>query len=496
MSTTADPPRQGTASTALAGDRLGVPSVIFFVMSAAAPLTVVAGVLSTGYAVTGVTGIPAAFPIIAVILGLFSVGYVAMARYVANAGAFYAYVARGLGRSLGVGAAWVALVAYNVLQIGLYGAIGPAVSPLLRQWTGLDVPWWAVALVSWALVAILGLLRVDVNGRVLAVLLIAEIAVILVYDAANLSASHGPGLGLGVLNPATLLTGGAGAVLVIALTAFVGFESSVVFAEESRNPRRTVPAATYLSVTVIAVLYTLSAWAMTVPVGPAAIVRRARAEGPELLFHLAGENLGAVAADIGHVLFATSIGAAMISFHNTSARYLFALGRERVLPRVFSRTSARTGAPRVASAAQSTLGLAVIVFYAVMGLDPLVQLFFWAGAIGGFGVLLLVTTTSIAVVAFFARNPSGENAWRRVIAPVLAALALLVIVVLAVINFDVLLGVPAGDPLTRIMPGSVVVVALLGTLWGAFLRVRRPEVHELIGRGGGSRAATGERSGR
>ena len=76
-------------SRALARDRLGVPAVLFFVLAGVAPLTVTAGVIPTAYATTGLTGIPAAFLVIAVILAIFAAGYVAMTRHVRNAGAFY-----------------------------------------------------------------------------------------------------------------------------------------------------------------------------------------------------------------------------------------------------------------------------------------------------------------------------------------------------------------------------------------------------------------------
>src|SRR5204863_2988606 len=82
--TTTDPRRVSPVSAALARDRLGVPAVVFFVMSGVAPLTVAAGVVPTAYAATGLRGIPAAFIVVAVILGVFSVGYVAMARHITN----------------------------------------------------------------------------------------------------------------------------------------------------------------------------------------------------------------------------------------------------------------------------------------------------------------------------------------------------------------------------------------------------------------------------
>src|SRR3954454_10860592 len=78
--TMSSPGSIGSVSAALAKDRLGVPAVVFFILSAVAPLTVVAGVVTTLYAVTGLIAIGAAFLVVAVILAVFSAGYVAMAR--------------------------------------------------------------------------------------------------------------------------------------------------------------------------------------------------------------------------------------------------------------------------------------------------------------------------------------------------------------------------------------------------------------------------------
>src|SRR5579859_5386335 len=122
--------RHSSVSQALARDRLGVPAVLFFVLAGVAPLTVAAGVIPTAYATTGLTGIPAAFLVVAVILGIFASGYVAMTRYITNSGAFYAFISQGLGRVPGVSAALVALLAYTLLQVGLYGAFGPNAASL------------------------------------------------------------------------------------------------------------------------------------------------------------------------------------------------------------------------------------------------------------------------------------------------------------------------------------------------------------------------------
>jgi amino acid transporter len=487
--------RTSTVESALARNRLGVPAVVFFIMSAAAPLTVVAGVVTTGFAVTGVKGIPLAFVLVGIVLALFSIGYVAMARYVANAGAFYAYVANGLGRPAGVGAAWVALVAYNALQVGLYGAIGAASQPLLEQWFDLHVSWWVVALLAWALVGVLGVLRVDLNGRVLAFLLLAEITVIMVYNVADLAHPAGGHVALDGLSPGELFVPGVGAILVLAVLGFIGFEAAVVFSEESKDPKRTVPVATYASVGIIAGLYALSAWAMTVATGPDDVVGRAQTEQTEVVFNLARAHIGAAFVDIGHALFLTSILAAMISFHNTTARYTFALGRERVLPALLGRTSPRSGSPVVGSLVQTAVGFVVIVLYAVAGWDPLVQLFFWCGTGGGFGVLLLITATSVSVLTFFARNAHDERPWTSLVAPLLASVLLAVVVVLAVLNFADLFGVEPTSPLRWIVPGVYVAAAVAGIVWALVLRSGRPDVYASIGLGAKSAAAVGSGTG-
>ena len=468
------------AST-LAKDRLGISSVAFFVITAAAPLTVVAGTLATAYAVTGNLGLPAAFAVVGLELLVFSVGYVTMSRHLPHAGAFYAYASHGLGRTAGVSTAWVALAAYNMIQVSLYGAIGAAVSPLAMDWFGVDLPWWVFAVVAWAVIALLGVLRIDLNGGVLAVLLLAEITLIVVFDGSYLlHPAHG--MSWGSWSVSELFAPGVGAIIAISMLGFVGFESAVVFAEESRNPARTIPRTTYLSVVLIAVLYGVSSWAMAVAAGPAQIADAATKQGPDLVFNLASAHLGGGAATLGHVLFATSIVAAGISFHNTIARYMFALGRERVLPAAFGRTSA-SGSPRVGSIAQSAIGLTVIVVYAVGGWDPVIKLFYTASTSGALGVLLLLVFAGLAVLRFFAHDRRGEDTWHTLTAPALALVGLSVMLVLVLANFATLLGVPETDPLRWGIPAVFAVTALIGAGYGLWLKALRPETFAAIGMG-------------
>jgi amino acid transporter len=480
--------KPSAVSRALARDRLGVPAVLFFVLAGVAPLTVAAGVIPSAYATTGLTGIPAAFVLIAVILAVWATGYVAMTRHITNSGAFYAFIARGIGRPAGVAAALVALVAYSFLQVGLYGAFGPAAAGEAAAHLGLHAAWWAWALGAWVVITVLGLARVDITGRVLGVLLTLEILVVLAEVASGLARPAGGHLSFATLSPAALTSAGFGTVGVLAVVAvlgFVGFEQAPVLAEEARHPRRTIPVATYLALGAIAVVYAGTAWAMAAHVGQARVVATAAAQGPGLLFSLGDGALSQAA----QLLFLTSLFAAALAFHNCVWRYIFALGREGVLPSALGRTGANS-IPKAASLTQSLTGLAAIVLYAAGGWPPMTDLFFWLGTTGGFGIMILLAMTAVAVIAFFARDPRGESAWARLVAPALAVILLAGIVVLALQHYSTLLGVSPGSPAAWALPASYAVAAGIGLCWGVLLRARRPQVYATIGLG--AHAVTGQ----
>lgn len=482
------PPRSAV-STALAADRLGTPSVASFALTAAAPLMVVGGVVVAGWASTGITGFPLAFVLIGVTLAIFSVGYIAMAKRIRNAGAFYSYIARGLGKPFGVGASFVALLAYNFLQVGLYGIFGASVSGFLASKDIVDLgnKWWIPSLIAWAITAILGLNRVDINSKVLSVLLAVEVLVVLVWDIAFVTDPGPQGISFSTFAPDNLFVASVvGAVLVTVITAFVGFEAAPVFAEESKDSSRTVAAATYLGLFVMIAIYAVTAWATSVATGPDNVIAQSQehVQNADLLTTLAGDRMGGWMVDVGNVLLATSVFAAMLSYHNTVARYTFALAREGVLPRGLARTGLRSGAPQSASVVQSVIGLAVIVVYAIQGWDPVTKLFFLGGVTGGFGIMILLVFTSIAVIGYFLKSADGDGPWASFIAPAIAALALGWATVEASRDFATLAGVDPDSTLAWALPASFGVVAVIGVLWALLLRTSNREVYTSIGLGG------------
>ena len=96
-----EPPDTGTT---LRADAVGVRDLVFFVLSAAAPLTVMAGFAAIAFLVGGVVA-PAGFLIAGVVFAVFAVGFTAMSRHLRGSGAFYVYIRRGLGPLAATGAA-------------------------------------------------------------------------------------------------------------------------------------------------------------------------------------------------------------------------------------------------------------------------------------------------------------------------------------------------------------------------------------------------------
>lgn len=502
MSSTIQPPTAAAPGSPVGGEQLrrrqlGTADLVFFIVAASAPLTAVAGGQAATYLVTGNKGVPFLFIPLAIILGIFTVGYAAMSRHVADAGAFYTYVTRGLGRIPGVGTAFGAVVSYNSMQFGIYGLFGAATSGFMADKIGITLDWYWWCLIGGAIIAVLGVLQVDLNARVLAVFLTLEVIIVAIFDFGVLADPGPQGLTLTGFDPGEATSVALGAALVFCVASFVGFESAAIYSEEVKDPKRTVARATFIAVAITGAFYAISSWLLANSIGPDTFVDpEALVKGgftpdgqnpdPTTVLFIAGqERLGAFWGDSASLLFCTSLFAALLSFHNSVARYLFALGRERVLPATFARTSPRTGAPVAGSVAQSTAALLVVGAFAVAGADPVIELFTWLGQLGALGVLVLMTVTSFAVVAFFRRRPDPDaGPVRTFVAPVTAGVLMLAITVLGVTNFNVLITSSPDAPLTTeavVLPLILLVAGIIGMIVAAVIRSRDPQRYERIG---------------
>ncbi|KAB1662177.1 APC family permease [Pseudoclavibacter chungangensis] len=477
----------GTATGgALDRRRLGVSSITLMIIAASAPLTVIAGGVPTSLAVSGSLGVPFGYIVLAVILLVFAVGYAAMSRFVTNAGAFYAYIAQGISRIAGVGSSLVALVCYNAMQVGIFALFGFTISDWLGTRFGITTPWWLWVGLGIIAVGILGVNRVDLSAKVLGVLVALEFVAVIVFDVVSFVAQP-EGVTIAPLAPSSLFAPGIGVVLAFGVAAFMGFESAAIYAEEAKDPARTIPRATYLAVVVAGVFYALSSWAMIVGVGPSAAVAQSQELGPGLLFAFLGEHVGVVVTDIVHILFITSLFAALQSFHNAVARYFFSLGREGVLPRWLGSVRASSHAPWAGSVTQTVIAIVVTLGFVIAGassddpLFPVLTMFTWLTNTGAMGLVLLMAIVGIAVIGFFRRDARGVSVWVRLVAPVVGTVLLTVLLVLILANFDMMLGQEESNLLTWVLPAIVVLPGVAGMIWAVVLRRRDPATYARIG---------------
>lgn len=116
MKNTSTSPPPVNAGSSLQGN-LGVASIVMMVVAAAAPLTVMAANSPLIIAMGNGIAAPLDAAIATFIMYLFTAGFIFMSRYVANAGAFYAYIQKGLGRQIGLASATMAAASYSFIVI-------------------------------------------------------------------------------------------------------------------------------------------------------------------------------------------------------------------------------------------------------------------------------------------------------------------------------------------------------------------------------------------
>ncbi|MFF1830511.1 APC family permease [Paenarthrobacter sp. NPDC058040] len=459
---------------------LGARHIVFFVIAAAAPLGFAVGSIPLALGRGGV-GTAAMFLIAGGFLALFAVGYVAMTRYVPNAGALFSYITAGLGRPLGIGVAFVAALSYALVSAGAVGPFAVFAEQTAQSLFGVAVPWPVWAIGGVVVMGILGQLNVELNLRVLGTFMIAEVTVLAILGVAVVSQGGAAGISLEAFSPAAIAGGQIGVVLLVVFAAFAGFEATALFREEAKHPVRTLRRATFGSIAVIALLQSFVAWSVVQAFG-ATVVDVANATPTEMFAIAARQYVGDWLANLISILVVVSWFASVSAFHNATTRYLVALSRDGVIPAVFARRSRRTNAPWVASLAHGVFALILIVLCIVAGLDPYLDLFVLGSVPVAVSIPAMECLTAIAVVAFFLRDRRGESPWTVYVAPALSAVSLAIVLYLVLANMEFYTA--QTGPINWILPGINLVVLGIGVARALSMRRRNPGLYQNIGRYG------------
>jgi amino acid transporter len=480
----ADIGQGGNVSTnnQLKRNALGVGSVAFMVVSAAAPLTGAVAAIPLGMLLGNGVGLPLTFILITALMLIFAVGYMAMARHINNAGAFYAFTSRGLGGAAGGAVAGIALLSYNAMQIGLLGLLGGAAAGTFGI-----LPWYGWSLVAIALVGFLGYRQVDLSAKILTGLVLLEYLIVFIVDAAVLFKGGDSGLAIPLFDFSQLTNGSFAAAVLFALGCFIGIEATTIYGEEAKDPKRTIPRATYLSIIIIGLFFLITSWLMIAASGVDKVVPAIGAlAGPPTndplayMFEVAGRYTGgSTIPSIMGVLFVTSIFAAVSAFHNYIARYTYVMGREGLLPPSVGVTHTTFQSPHVGSIIQTVCAVVIVGLFAALGLDPILNLFTWISQIGTLGIMAMMALASASVIAFFNRDGHGENVFSSKIAPAIAAVAMAALFIYVFMNFGALTS--TSGTLGLVLPALVVIAGIIGMLLASRLKSSDPTRYANMG---------------
>jgi amino acid transporter len=455
---------------------LSTRRIVFLVVAAAAPLAAMIGNLPIALARGNGAGVPAAFLFATLTLTCFSVGYAAISRRVVSTGAFFTYVAQGLGKPLGVGAAFVAMIAYVGFTIGMAAFLGYFLALALAP-LGVTISWLVYALAGIGIVAVLGYRSIDLSSKILGALMVAEIAVLAVFDVAVILQKGLLALPARSFAPEVFLSPGFSIALMFAFTSFIGFESAALYGEEAREPKRSIPLATYAAVVLIGVFYLFTAWvtvgALTVDNAAAAAAKG----GGLLMFQLFTKFCGGTMSNIAALLVCTSILASYLAIHNAAARYIFALAREKLLPKPLGHFHPKRYAPSSASLAVSATTFACVIAFAVSGIDPYLSGIPVLVGTGTLGIILLQALAGVAIIAWLGkRGMLGRPV--LLAAVVIGAVGLVAATALVSVNFPLLAA--ANISWVKWLPGIYPVAIAAGIGFAAWMRQNRPADYSVL----------------
>jgi amino acid transporter len=475
-------------------DAVGLVGVIFMAVATAAPITAMTGNVPIVVAFGNGLGVPAGYLFATVVLTIFSVGYTAMSKHITAAGAFYGYISHGLGQVVGMVSGLLATMAYVVFEASIIGFFAYSANDTFKSLAGVDIHWLWFAFLGLALNMILSYFDINLTAKVLGVFLITEILMLGLVALVTLFNGGGPdGLMAYTLNPLNafqttgLQAGAVGLGLFMCFWSWVGFESTAMYGEESREPKKIIPIATLVSVVGIGLFYTFVSW-MTVAANGVKAPELAAEQFAGIFFNPTEQFIGTWAVGLFKILILTGSFACSMAFHNCAARYLYALGRENLIPgtaRTLGATHPTHGSPHIAGFVQTAISVVLILAFAAAGMDPYVHIYTLLAVLGTLAILIVQTLCSFSVIGYFhvkKKHPETANVWRTLIAPLVGGLSMAYVVLLLFQNQEAAAGDASKSSFFTAIPWIVVGLAVLGAGTALYLKARNPAKYEVIGR--------------
>lgn len=496
---------------------VGLIGVLFMAVANAAPITAMSFNVPIAVGYGNGTGASAGYLFATIVLTIFTIGFAAMAKYVTTTGAFYGFISQGLGQVAGMASGLLAAAAYIIFEGSLIGGFAYFASDALSSSLGININWLPIAIVGVVVIALLTYFSITVAAGILSVTLVTEVLLLLALGISVLIKGGPDGLAAG--NPfnignafsdlpqnafGTGVAAGTAAVgIFFAFWSWIGYETTAVYGEESKEPKKIVPRATIIAVVGLGLFYTFMSWMVVAGQGAASAVKVSAGASPvDLWLNLVQNNLGTAPMGLYKILLVVGSFACAMAFHNAASRYLYAMGREAAWPSIrntLGKVSIKHGSPAFASFTQSVITIVLIVLFTLFthvlvpdanggaavdtpGLVPYVNIYGILALIGTAMILIVQTFTSFAVISYFWIKKTHRGNWfTTLVAPIIGALGMLYALLLLWQNRAFAAGLASDSAIMTDMPFIILGLMVLGFGYAFWVKSAKPEIYAEIG---------------
>jgi amino acid transporter len=424
-------------------------------------------------------GTSAALAVLLAAIGTFALGWI-VARYAKRihaAGSLYDYVSNGLGKTIGAATGWLYYGGTIILTTGLGVLLGGYVHDnLLPAWNiDVSIPIWL-----WDAIFALGLFAVlyfgvKISTRVQLALALVSIAVVLVFFVTVIVDLGDANDVAKAFDPSPSPDGFTGIMfgVLYGLLIFVGFETAANLAEETAEPKKSIPRAVLGAVVVVSIFYLIAAYVEVAGFGfDLSVITSPEVAGAPL-FALGAPGGSPVGSEfwlkilllvVFLDMLAVYVGAAV-----ASTRGVFAMARDRRLPAPLATVSRKYGTPAGAILLLMVVQAILIVvseandtLLALPGLPHYFSIFAWCATFGPVALVIVYLLMSVGALS----GLRDDEAYGSV---VVAAIVGIVVTVAAI--FGSFYKVPSP---TLIAPWAAVIWGVLGLLYMLVVKGRAP----------------------
>jgi amino acid transporter len=344
-------------------------------------------------------------------------------KYMPSSGGYYSFTTRGLGSRVGFMATWSYLIYDFLGPAGTTGYLGYLIADVLRTQFAMDIPWWLIALATFAVIWLLTRHGIRLSMRITALLGGLELLIMLAL-AVTFLVHPGPGSSyVAPLRPSSAPNHLEGIVagMVFSILSLSGFESPAPLAQESRRAGKLVGQAVILSLVAIGIFYIFTSYASAVGWGTGDMASFADNANP---YYALGHALWGAGWWLVVVALVNSAIAVGLACTNSASRVLYTMGRAGTLPAAFGRIHPIHQTPTFAIAFQQMVGIGAVFLVGVL-LAP-EYIFGFLETISALAVIVLYCMANLALTSYMRRvHPDSFSFWKHLVVPWLATLALL-----------------------------------------------------------------------